>query len=126
MLSRVDNTSFLTRDEQEVAGYAEVMETIFDHFSEIPATENYIKQLHSSLLRHSEKDDCHRGGYKKHVNSVEAFAANSHHRITISDAERLINSFSRPTIKNRLSKLVEAGLLVRHGKARGTWYSKPD
>jgi len=282
LLIRVGSASFLTRDEQEVAGYAEAMELIFDNFTEIPVTENYIKQLHASLLRHSKKDVRHRGEYKKHANSVEAFEAdgkslgvvfetttpfdtpeqmrdlivwiretlsdnsyhpliaiavfnvvflaihpfqdgngrlsrvlvnllllkagysyipyaslesvveknkeayylalqrtqrtlksdktdwlpwlrfflislkrqkdhltektkslgqysalphesmlimqyvNNHHRITISDAEKLINSVSRPTIKNRLSKLVDDGLLIRHGKARGTWYSKPD
>jgi len=282
LLSKVSQTSFLTRDEQEVAGYAEVMETIFENFSDIPITENYIKQLHATLLRHSDKDTRHRGEYKKHLNSVEAFdqkgkslgivfetatpfdtsaqmqnlllwvretlADNSyhpliiiaifnviflaihpfqdgngrlsrvlvnllllktgysyipyaslesvveknkeayylalqrtqktlklnetdwlpwlvffisalkrqkdhllektsalsqystlphesmlimqfidnHHRITISDAEKLITSISRPTIKNRFTKLVKEGFLVRHGKARGIWYSKPE
>ncbi len=48
----------------------------------------------------------------------------THHRITIRDAEKLIDTVSRPTIKNRLSDLAERGLLVRHGKARGTWYAK--
>lgn len=282
LLSQVGKTSFLTRDEQEVAGYAEVMETIFENFADIPITENYIKQLHATLLRHSDKDVRHRGEYKKHANNVEAFDpdgkslgvvfetttpfdtpaqmqdlliwiretladnsyhpliaiavfnvlflaihpfqdgngrlsrvlvnllllkagysyipyaslesvveknkdayylalqrtqrtlkdnktdwspwlrfflsslkrqkdhlvektsalsqysalphegmlimqyVDSHHRITISDAEKLITTVSRPTIKNRLSKLIEEGLLVRHGKARGTWYSKPE
>ena len=48
----------------------------------------------------------------------------SHHRITIRDAENLITTITRPTIKNRLSDLVKQGSLVRNGKARGTWYSK--
>lgn len=73
LLSQVGNTSFETRDEQEVAGYAEVMETIFESFSDIPISENYIKQFHSQLLRHSDKDARHKGEYKKHSNSVEAF-----------------------------------------------------
>ncbi len=282
LLSNVGKTSFLTRDEQEVAGYAEVMETIFENYVDIPVTENYIKQLHATLLRHSEKDTRHRGEYKKHSNSIEAFDpdgkslgvvfetappfdtptqiqdllvwtretlednayhplivtgvfnvvflaihpfqdgngrlsrvlvsllllkagysyipyaslesiveknkdayylglqrtqrtlreekidwlpwlrffldslkrqkdhlaektnqldqysalpiesmlimqyVDNNHRITISDAEKLITTVTRPTIKNRLSKLVEQGLLVRHGKGRGTWYSKPE
>jgi Fic family protein len=282
LLSNVGQQSFLTRDEQEVAGYAEVMEMVFENYNEIPITENYIKQLHASLLRHSDKDTRHRGEYKKHSNSVEAFAPdgeslgvvfetstpfdtpkemqdllywtrealadNSYHplvvtgifnvvflaihpfqdgngrlsrvlvsllllkvgysyipysslesiveknkdayylalqrtqrtlkeekidwlpwlrfflnslkqqkdhlaektksfehylalphesmlimqyidqhqRITMKEAEQLITTVSRPTIKNRLSQLVERGLLTRHGKARGTWYSKPE
>ncbi len=44
----------------------------------------------------------------------------NHKRITMCDAKSLISTVSRPTIKNRLSALVEQGLLVRHGKARGT------
>ena len=50
-------TSFLTRDEQQVAGYAEVMEMVFENYTDIPVTENYIKQLHSVLLRHSKAQD---------------------------------------------------------------------
>jgi predicted HTH transcriptional regulator len=46
-----------------------------------------------------------------------------HQRITIAEANELITTISRPSIKNRLSQLVELGLIVRNGKARGTWYS---
>ena len=76
LLGGVGTQSFSTRDEQEVAGYAEVMETIFENHSDIPLTENYIKQLHTILLRHSTKDERHRGEYKKHSNNVEAFDEN--------------------------------------------------
>src|ERR1035437_8739471 len=61
------------RDEQEVAGYAEVMETVFLAWSEIPITENHIKQLHRDLLRCSDKDERHRGEYKTLRNDVGAF-----------------------------------------------------
>ena len=40
LLSRVDKTSFSSRSEQEVAGYAEVMERVFENLSDIPITEN--------------------------------------------------------------------------------------
>ena len=73
LLGQIDKQSFTNRDEQEVIGYAEVMETIIDNFEHISITENYIKQLHISLLRHSGKDERHRGEYKKHSNTVEAF-----------------------------------------------------
>ncbi len=76
LLSGVGKQSFSTRDEQEVAGYSEVTGTVFHNFQEITLTENYIKQLHTMLLRHSEKDERHRGEYKKHPNNVEAFDAN--------------------------------------------------
>lgn len=76
LLSRVRTESLATRDEQEVAGYADVMETVFASHDAIPINENHIKQLHSMLLRHSEKDARHRGEYKKLPNSVEAFDEN--------------------------------------------------
>lgn len=73
LLSNLKIQKFTTRDEQEVAGYAEVMNTVFQHYAEIPLTENYIKELHRDLLQYSEKDNRHRGEYKKHTNHVEAF-----------------------------------------------------
>ncbi len=73
LLSNLDIKSFETRDEQEVAGYAEVMELVFDAWREISITENHIKQLHRDLLRHSAKDERHRGEYKTGSNSVAAF-----------------------------------------------------
>jgi len=281
LLGKVGKTSFSNRDEQEVAGYAEVMEIAFENHKDIPITENYVKQLHTTLLRHSDKDVRHRGEYEKHSNSVEAFAPDgkslgivfetttpfdtplqmenllkwvresladnsyhplivtgifnvvflaihpfqdgngrlsrvlvsllllkagysyipytslesiveknkdayylalqrtqrtlkeeridwipwlrfflnslkrqkdhliektkiqsqysklphegmlimqyidTHHRITMREAEILITTASRPTVKNRLSQLLKLGLLVRHGKGRGTWYARP-
>lgn len=73
LLSEVKKQSFSHRDEQEVAGYSEIMETIFTNFEHIEISENYIKQLHIILLRHSDKDIRHCGEYKKHSNGVEAF-----------------------------------------------------
>jgi Fic family protein len=73
LLSNLSLRLFTTRDEQEVAGYAEVMDTIFEHWDAIPLTENHIKQLHRDLLIHSDKDERHRGAYKTLPNHVEAF-----------------------------------------------------
>jgi Fic family protein len=73
LLGEVGKQSFSSRDEQEVIGYAEVMETIFSEFKDIQISENYIKFLHNRLLKHSSKDERHKGEYKKHSNSVEAF-----------------------------------------------------
>ena len=73
LLANLEIKSFDTRDEQEVAGYADVMETIFHAWHDIPLTENHIKQFHRDLLRYSEKDERHRGEYKTLSNSVAAF-----------------------------------------------------
>lgn len=73
LLSGVKAFSLRSRDEQEVAGYAEAMELIFSGHAEMPLSENHIKQFHGVLLKHSEKDQRHRGEYKKFPNHVEAF-----------------------------------------------------
>jgi Fic family protein len=75
LLSNLDMQAFANRDEQEVAGYAAVMETVFEHVDEIPLTVNFIQQLHGQLLQYSAKDERHRGQYKTLSNSVEAFSA---------------------------------------------------
>ena len=75
LLSNLEIKSFESRDTQEVAGYAELMDLIFSSWINIPFTENHIKQLHQILLRHSEKDVWHRGNYKTNTNSVAAFNA---------------------------------------------------
>ena len=76
LLSNLQIKSFATRDEQEVAGYAEVMALVFSSWPEVTLTENHIKQLHRDLLVYSEKDERHRGSYKTAPNSVVAFDEN--------------------------------------------------
>lgn len=73
LLGQIAIQKFDSRDAQEVAGYAEVMETVFRAWEEIRITENHLKQLHRDLLRHSTKDERHRGDYKKLNNDVGAF-----------------------------------------------------
>ncbi|HIP22183.1 MAG TPA: Fic family protein [Rhodobacteraceae bacterium] len=73
LMQGLSTQSFTSRDEQEVAGYAQVMDMIFENYSDIMLSENYVKQLHRDLLRHSKKDQRHRGEFKKFPNSVEAF-----------------------------------------------------
>jgi Fic family protein len=73
LLSNLQIKSFYTRDEQEVAGYAELMDLVFSSWQDIRVTENHIKQLHQILLRYSEKDTWHCGNYKTNSNSVAAF-----------------------------------------------------
>lgn len=75
LLRGVSGHGLATRDEQEVAGYAAVMELVFDSWPELELTENHILQLHRVLLEHSTADDAHRGAYKTRPNSIEALAA---------------------------------------------------
>jgi Fic family protein len=76
LLSNLQIKTFATPDEQEVAGYAEVMDLVFSSWQDITLTENHIQQLHRDLLVYSEKDAWHRGHYKTSSNSVVAFDEN--------------------------------------------------
>ncbi|MEM6410168.1 MAG: Fic family protein [Pseudomonadota bacterium] len=73
LLSNLDINAFASRDEEEIAGYADVMETVFSSYGAIELTENHLFQLHRDLLRYSRKDERHRGAYKTLSNNVEAF-----------------------------------------------------
>jgi len=72
LLSNLKTTSFKTRDEQEVAGYAEAMDLVFQAHEDLHITENHIRQLHQTLLKHSTRDEHHRGSYKTLSNRVVA------------------------------------------------------
>lgn len=73
LLANLHRQSFRSRDEEEVAGYAACMDLVFQSWEEITLTENHIRQLHRELLRHSDRDEHHRGNYKIVSNHVGAF-----------------------------------------------------
>lgn len=64
------------RDQQEVVGYFQALDTISESFADIRVAEGDVKNLHKILMKHSEKDKWHRGDYKQHPNSVEAHYPN--------------------------------------------------
>ena len=64
---------FADRDKQEVKGYYELLENIFDSWKHIPFSESTIKHLHKELLKYASKDEGHRGEYKKGENRVEMY-----------------------------------------------------
>lgn len=72
LLDTIKITKLKSRDEQEVIGYYEVLELIYDHYTDIKLSESYLKQLHQTLLKHSHKDERHRGNYKHLSNKVVA------------------------------------------------------
>ncbi|MFH1188046.1 MAG: Fic family protein [bacterium] len=59
-----------SRDEQEIAGYADLIGRIFDNYKTISLTENWILQFHGILFQFSEKDKFHKGQYKSANNTV--------------------------------------------------------
>lgn len=78
LLSNIEIRAFTTPDEQEVVGYAEAMDLVFQAYADMRLTENHIRQLHQTLWRHSTRDERHRGAYKTLPNNVVAFDADGH------------------------------------------------
>jgi Fic family protein len=63
---------FKTRDEQEIAGYIETLQFVFNNYAEIAVSESNILWLHKEMLKYCDKDERHRGIYKIGPNRVEA------------------------------------------------------
>lgn len=70
---------FKTRDEQEVAGYLELLKKVFDSYSikekktsGLRFSESLIKNFHKEIMKYSNKDVRHKGDYKFGPNRVEA------------------------------------------------------
>ncbi len=103
LLSDLEIKTLETRDEQEVAGYAAVMETVPANHEYIDLTENHIMQLHRDLLQFSSKDERHRGAYKTLPNNVEAFGPDGENpgvvldTATPFDTPRLVQALIRWT-----------------------------
>jgi len=62
---------FADRDVQEVQGYYELLQNVFEAWDTIKFSENTIKHFHQELLKYVEKDKLHRGKYKSRENQVE-------------------------------------------------------
>ena len=72
LLRGLKNTPPKNRDEQEVAGYADLIGRVFDHYKTLKLTENNILHFHGILLNYSDKDQPHKGKYKPGDNIVTA------------------------------------------------------
>ncbi|MCP4457927.1 MAG: Fic family protein [Cytophagales bacterium] len=72
LLKSVKITKLTTREQQEVVGYYEALQVILDNYKDLKLSERYIHQLHGILLKHSEKDQSHKGQYKTLSNRVVA------------------------------------------------------
>ncbi|MBP9865859.1 MAG: Fic family protein [Candidatus Omnitrophica bacterium] len=62
---------FADRDKQEVQGYYELLQNVFQSASSLRFSESTIKHFHQELLKYVEKDKLHRGAYKKAENKVQ-------------------------------------------------------
>lgn len=71
MLRGISMQKFADRDQQEVKGYYELLQNVFSSWQELSFSESLIKHFHKELLKYTQKDEPHRGEYKKSENKVE-------------------------------------------------------
>lgn len=72
LIENINMSSFEERDQQEVVGYFETLDTIAENYASIGINEGQIKSLHNLLMKYSVKDAWHKGEYKQVTNAVEA------------------------------------------------------
>ncbi len=121
LLNNVKITELKTRDEQEVIGYYDTLEIIYENYDTIPLSENYIKQLHQNLLRHSLKDNRHRGEYKSLSNKVVANYPGGIQKVIFNTTEvhlvqnemnDLVNWTNEQLKNNEIHPLIIIGLFI--------------
>ena len=100
LLGKVKITELKTRDQQEVIGYHDVIELIFENYLTIDISKNYIQQLHQNLLKYSYKDEKHRGSYKNLSNKVVANYPDGTQKVIFATTEPHL-------VKNEMDELIE-------------------
>ncbi len=70
MMKGISIQKFTNRDKQEVKGYYELLENVFNSWKTLRLNEGIIKYFHNELLKYVDKDQRHRGDYKKQENKV--------------------------------------------------------
>ncbi len=76
LIQGVTTKKFTDRDSQEVQGYYELLHNVFDSWRSIKFSESTVKHFHNQLLKYVEKDQRHRGNYKKTESTVRMFDQN--------------------------------------------------
>lgn len=98
LLKSVKITKLKTRDEEEVVGYYDVLQIILDNYENIKLTESYLHQLHGILLKHSSKDQRHKGKYKNLSNKVIANYPDGTQRTIFKTTEPHLTTAEMPVL----------------------------
>mgnify|MGYP001587978532 FL=1 len=70
LMRGINIQKFTNRDKQEARGYYELLDNVFNSWKGQKFSESTIKHFHQELLKYVDKDEKHRGDYKKGENKV--------------------------------------------------------
>lgn len=87
LIEKLSISKLEQRDEQEVMGYFEALDTIAENYDSISISESHVKNLHKILMKYCEKDEWHRGNYKQVSNAVQANLLDGTKQIVFDTAE---------------------------------------
>ena len=114
-----DKTTPKNRDEQEIAGYRDVLNIIHESFDAIPITPNYILQLHKILYSHMNNPAA--GRTKSVQNYISATYPDGSTRTlftpldpfeTPAALESICNEFNRVIGNNELEPLIAIPVFI--------------
>ena len=91
-----EKTTPKNRNEQEIAGYRDVLGIIHESFDAIPITQNYILQLHKTLYSHMSNPTA--GKTKVVQNYISATYPDGHTKVLFTP----LDPFETPDALNRL------------------------
>ena len=142
LLANLETKSFATRDEQEVAGYAELISVVEQikeaYYLALRETQGtirtespnwqpwlvfFLRSLAEQVRRLEKKVEREKivlASMPELPLRIVEFAR-EHGRVTIGVAIKLTGA-SRNTLKQHFRALVERGTLNPHGSGRGVWY----
>ena len=134
-----DKTALKNRDEEEIMGYRDVLNTIHESYEYIPIKPGYILQMHRDLFSYSEKGiggrvqkyaklyQCNRQEWKFFCIVYPAGSVYSKMgKFTKSDIMEMCPTLGKTSVESSIKKLVDNGELVKHGSGRSTFYTRSD
>ena len=114
-----EKTTPKNRDEQEIAGYRDVLHIIHENFEVIPITKNYILQLHKILYSHANNPIA--GQTKNVQNYISVTYPDGHSEVlftplepyeTPEALEKICNEYNRVIGNNELEPLIAIPLFI--------------
>ena len=88
------------QNQQRLFGYYEALLSICSDYSKIKLSETSLKQLHQLLLKHSAKDERHRGGYKYLPNNVVL-------KYSPDEPQTVFSATEPASVEGEMRKLIE-------------------
>ena len=108
-----DKTTPRNRDEKEILGYRDVLNTIHEYYEHIPLSSNYILQFHRDLLNYTDLD--FGGKYKNVQNEIVAVDSDGNEVVlfrplppfeTPAAIEAICESYNKVIAKEEIDPLI--------------------